>query len=224
MALQATYIFTFLPVFFLKPRRSQNSPKMTTAQVWWQMVTNISKTLTKQRSLSCEGSFCRVFPNCSSLQHCLAWPCRWQGQTLGHYWKEELCIGWIETKVLSVFFKQQGSPGRRRESEGENISSSVAPHVRAGPEYPVERDWLLRSYTSAFWVKSPSDITCCLKASQLCICNLCCPPRLDHSPPSLFSFFKGTGSEKNRGSNNKENKLKISPFITLPFLCPKVIF
>lgn len=164
MALQGTYIFTFLPVFFLKPRRSRNSSKRATARVCskWQVITNFSKILTKQRSWSCVGSFCRVFPNCSALQRCPAWPHRWQRQALGHWWKEELFIGWIETKGLNIFFKQQGSPGRRCESEGESLSSSVAPCVRAGPQDPTEADWLLcSSTTSAFWVQSASDVNWC---------------------------------------------------------------
>ena len=155
--------FHLFPVFFLKPRRSQNSSKRATAQVCskWRIITNLSKTLTKQRSWSCVGSFCRVFPNCSALQRCPAWPHRWQRQALGHHWKEELFIGWIETKGLNIFFEQQGSPGIRCESEGGNLSSSVAACAQAGPRVPAEADWLLCSSTSAFWVKSVSDVNWC---------------------------------------------------------------
>lgn len=145
MALQGTYICTFLPVFFLKPRRSQNSSKRATARICskWRIITNFSRTLTKQRSGSCVGSFCRVFPNSSALQCCLAWPCRWQRQVVGHHWKEELFIGWIKTKGLNIFFKQQRSPGRRCESRGWLLSSSVAPCVQAGPQVSTEADWPL---------------------------------------------------------------------------------
>lgn len=152
---------------------------------------------------SCEeeelGRWCslhRVFPSCPAL--CLrrysaiqvaegSYPCKEATS-----WKEELFVGWVETKGLSIFFPTAGNTREKIwELRGKPLSSPLSPGTRAGsPGSPRNSPTALLTNLFCFLGKPAADADWCPVAQDRGeLCGGTSALGL-HPLPSSFLFSK----------------------------------